>query len=184
MKKHLSAASSTLVAEIDQALERVDALREELDRPIDADTSLAARRRAHARLGAAFLEADGLLRIATGAAKSHSRREWAHWRHLISRLDTRRQLHLFEESDEPAALPIQTVRAIDTGLSGPAIGDFLHGGCSPAGKPATYGLDLDAVITETAPAVWDAATTARAADVIALPAVSRTVPRPVTADVA
>jgi hypothetical protein len=34
-------------------------------------------------------------------------------------------------------------------MSGPAIGEFQHGECSPADKAATYGVDLEAVLDPT-----------------------------------
>jgi hypothetical protein len=41
------------------------------------------------------------------------------------------------------------VRAIDTGMSGPAIGDLQHGECSPSGTPAAYGVDVEAILLGT-----------------------------------
>ncbi|HEY0949940.1 hypothetical protein, partial [Nocardioides sp.] len=83
-------------------------------------------------------------------ARLGSRREWAQWRHRLARLSTARQRHLLVERDDPGVLPLGTVRAIDTGMSGPAIGDLLHGESREPGAPARYGLDLEAVITGVA----------------------------------
>lgn len=43
-------------------------------------------------------------------------------------------------------LQLGTVRAIGTGMSGPAIDDLLHGESQEPGTPARYGLDLEAVL--------------------------------------
>jgi hypothetical protein len=137
---------TALVDEIAASLARVDGARDRLHRVRRSDPGLVERRQAHADLRAAFVEADALLREATRAAKAHSHREWSRWRHRLSILDTARQMHLFEESDDSGVVAIPSVRAIDTGMSGPAIGEFQHGACSPAGKRATYGLDLEAAL--------------------------------------
>jgi hypothetical protein len=143
------AVSARLSAQIEQALARVDAARRRLDRVICAEPALLVRRQAYADLRAAYLEADVLLREATRTAKGHSHREWSGWRHRLSRLDAARQRHLFQEADDFGVLRIASVRAIDTGMSGPAIGEFQHGECSPADKAATYGVDLEAVLDPT-----------------------------------
>lgn len=166
------AVPARLVAEIERALARVDVARARLDRTtlgrttLDRTTGAAAplpqRRRAHAELRAAYLDADALLREATRSAKAHSYREGSHWRHRLSTLDLARQRHLFEESDDPAALRLGTVRAVDTGMSGPAIGDHLHGRSKAPGAPETYGLDLEAILTTPAPDRVLAAPTATA----------------------
>jgi hypothetical protein len=140
------AVSARLSAEIEQALVRVDAARQRLDQVICAEPSLLVRRQAHADLRAAHLEADVLLREATRAAKGHSHQEWSRWRHRLSRLDAARQRHLFQEADDLGVLKIGSVRAIDAGMSGPAIGEFQHGECSADDKSVTYGVDLEAVL--------------------------------------
>ena len=141
------AVPAELATEIDRALAQVTARRAELERVILGRASVPERRRAHASLRAAFLEADTLLRAATRVAKGHSHRAGSQWRRRLSALDTARQQHLFEESDDRSMMPSGSVRAIDTGMSGPAIGDYLHGECSPAGTPAAYGLDIEAILT-------------------------------------
>lgn len=45
-----------------------------------------------------------------------------------------------------AAFGLGTVRALDTGLSGPFIGELRHGATVEPGAPASYGLDLEAVL--------------------------------------
>ena len=114
---------------------------------VSAGAPVLARRAAHAALTRAFDAADGALRRATAVAQQHSRHEWAIWRHRLTRLDTARQIHLLAERDDPGVLQLGTVRAIDTGMSGPAIGDLLHGESREPGTPARYGLDLEAVLT-------------------------------------
>lgn len=51
-------------------------------------------------------------------------------------------------SAEPglAAFGLCTVQALDTGLSGPFIGELRHGASVEPGTPASYGLDLEAVL--------------------------------------
>ncbi len=114
---------------------------------VPLDAPLLARRAAHAALTRAFDAADAALRAATAIAKEHSRREWAIWRHRLTRLDTARQRHLLAERDDPNVLQLGTVRAIDTGMSGPDYGDLLHGESQEPGAPAHYGLDLEALLT-------------------------------------
>lgn len=79
-------------------------------------------------------------------AKKCSRRDWAQWRKRLSDLDTRRQIHLIAEMDAPDILRTNSIRAIDTGMSGPDLGDLQHGESMPAGSPATYGLDVEALL--------------------------------------
>lgn len=138
-----------LAHEISDALARVDAARGRLDQAVADRSGLGVRRAAHADLSRTYDEADELLREATRAAKDHSYREWSRWRRVLSRLDNARQRHLLTEADQPGLRPSGSVRAIDTGMSGPAIGDHQHGECSPAGKPATYGVDVEAVLLGT-----------------------------------
>jgi len=135
-----------LVTAIAAALDRVDTARSRLDELRRTAPALDDLRRAHADLRRAFTDADRLLREATALARADSYREWSRWRHRLSVLDTARQQHLFEESDDSGVLLTGSVRAVDTGMSGPAIGEFQHGECSPPGKPATYGLDLEATL--------------------------------------
>jgi hypothetical protein len=136
-----------LTAQIELALAAVDTARAELDRATQSAAPLLTRRAAHADVRHAFDVADALLRQATGIAKQHSHREWSQWRSRLSCLDTTRQIHLFAEQDDSGVLPVGSVRAIDTGMSGPDIGDLQHGRSRPAGTPATYGLDLEALLT-------------------------------------
>jgi len=139
--------SELLVDQIDEALTAVDNARAELACVVAERASLRDRRDAHAKVRRAFDEADALLRQATAAARQHSYREWSLWRHRLSSLDTARQIHLLAEQDEPGLLPIGSVRAIDTGMSGPDIGDLQHGQSRAPGSLPTYGLDLEALLT-------------------------------------
>lgn len=134
--------ASSLVAEITEALTRVDAARSELDRVLASPAPLPDRRHAHAGLRTAFREADALLRAAVWSARAHSYGEGSRWRQRLSTLDAARQRHLFQEADDSGVLPLNSVRAVDTGMGGPAIGDLMHGKASPAGTPARYGLDV------------------------------------------
>ena len=79
-------------------------------------------------------------------AKQRSRHDWAHWRKRLSDLDTRRQIHLIVELDAEGILRTNSVRAIDTGMSGPDIGEMQHGDSMPPGSPATYGVDVEAIL--------------------------------------
>jgi hypothetical protein len=134
---------ATLVEELEEALGRVDRARAHLDAVRAGHPGLDDLRKAHADLRHAYVAADALLRDATRRARGRSYREWSWWRHRLSLLDAARQRHHFEESDDSGVLPIPSVRVVDTGMSGPAIGEFQHGECSPPGKGATYGLDLE-----------------------------------------
>jgi hypothetical protein len=110
---------------------------------------LLARREAHASLRHAFDDADALLRQATTLARQRSYGDWSEWRHRLSSLATARQIHLFAEQDDPGLLPIGTIRALDTGMSGPDIGDMQHGRSRAPGALPTYGLDIEALLTVT-----------------------------------
>lgn len=110
------------------------------------DVTLDQRRAAHRRLREAYLAADAVLRAATREAKGRSRYEWMQLRTRLSALDTARQQHLMAERDEVPVPPIGSVRAIDTGMSGPAIGFHLHGRSKDPGTPARYGLDVEAAL--------------------------------------
>lgn len=173
-RAHAPVVPAALVADIEVALARVDEARERLDRALRADADLLVRRRAHAEVRNAFTAADAPLREATRLARAHSHREWSRWRHRLSTLDVARQQHLFAEADDSAAVMIASVRVVDTGMSGPAIGEFQHGECSPPGKRATYGLDLEAALLaldDPDPAPASAA--GEPAEVVALPAPAR-----------
>ena len=136
-----------LIGQIDAALAAVDDAQAELTRVLAARASLPARREAHTRLRHAFDDADALLRQATNLARQRSYLDWSKWRHLLSSLDTARQIHLFAEQDDPGLLPIGSIRALDTGMSGPDIGDMQHGQSRAPGALPTYGLDIGALLT-------------------------------------
>jgi hypothetical protein len=136
-----------LVDQIEEALSAVDEARAEWDRVIADRAPLRERGAASAGIRHAFDAADALLRQATALAKQRSYWEWSLWRHRLSSLDAARQIHLFAEQDDPGMLPIGSVRAIDTGMSGPDIGDLQHGKSRAPGTPPAYGLDLEALVT-------------------------------------
>lgn len=147
MRRHQEPAPpAPLLGQVDAALRDLDDARAELARVVAAGAPLRDRRVAHARVRRAYDAADALLREATAAARQHSRREWSLWRHRLSSLDTARQIHLLAEQDEVGLLPLGGERAVDTGMSGPDIGDLQHGGSRDPGSPPTYGLDLEALL--------------------------------------
>ncbi|MGN6781137.1 MAG: hypothetical protein ACTHJH_06520 [Marmoricola sp.] len=136
--------------QIEDALARLEAARERLALTVDASppAPLLDRRAAYRAVRLAFDDADALLRAATGLARLHSSAEWSRWRSRLSALDARRQAHLFAEVDDVALLPVGAVRAVDTGMSGPDIGELQHGESCPPGTPATYGLDAEALLLQ------------------------------------
>lgn len=137
---------ATLLEQVDTSLMLLDRARAELARAVAAGAPLRDRRAAHAQVRRAYDEADAQLRRATATAKQHSRREWTLWRHRLSSLDTARQIHLLAEQDEGGLLPLGGERAVDTGMSGPDIGDLQHGRSRAPGSLPTYGLDLEALL--------------------------------------
>lgn len=136
-----------LVRRIDEALRAVDAAGAALAVVTAAGAPLVQQREAHRGLTHAFDDADALLREATALAKQRSYREWSRWRERLSSLDTARQVHLLAVQDQPGLRPSGSVRAIDTGMSGPDIGELQHGRSRPAGSRPTYGLDVEALLT-------------------------------------
>ena len=144
---------AVLVQQIDAALEAVDAARADLKAVLAAREPLAARRLARTRLDRAFAAADPLLRQAATQTRAaiHTRPgayvTWSQWRRRLSRLDTQWQMHQFAGLDDVACPPIGSIRTIDTGMSGPDIGDLQHGHSREPGTPATYGLDIESVLT-------------------------------------
>ncbi len=135
-----------LDAELAPWLAEIAAARAALQARSGDDVTLDERRAAHRRLRLAYLDADAVLRTATRAAKSRSRHEWMQLRTRLSALDTARQLQLMAERDETSVPVIGSVRAIDYGMSGPAIGDHLHGRSKDPGAPARYGVDVEAAL--------------------------------------
>jgi hypothetical protein len=135
-----------LDAELAPWLAEIAAARAALQARTGDDVTLDERRRAHRRLRLAYLDADAVLRTATRAAKTRSRHEWMLLRTRLSALDTARQLQLMAERDETSVPVIGSVRAVDYGMSGPAIGDHLHGRSKDPGTPARYGVDVEAAL--------------------------------------
>ena len=151
MMERRDPVSTDLIKRIEEALARVDAASAALAVVEGVESPLLDRRAAHTELRQAFDAADALLREATSLAKRHSFGEWTQWRSRLSQLDDARQAHLFAERDDMGVLRLGSVRAIDTGMSGPAIGELQHGETMPPGSPATYGIDLDARLTAGPP---------------------------------
>ncbi|HET7388730.1 MAG TPA: hypothetical protein VFJ19_18920 [Nocardioidaceae bacterium] len=146
-RRHGPVVPTLLVDQINAALAAVDAAQAELGDAVADKAPLLDRRTAHTRLRHAFDDADALLRQATGMAQQHSFRDWSRWRHRLSTLDAARQAHLFAEQDDMCVLSVGSVRAVDTGMSGPDIGDLQHGrSCAPGTAPG-YGLDVEALLT-------------------------------------
>ncbi len=144
---------AALVRDIDLALAALDTARTDLERVRAGAAALPERRAAHARVSAAFEAADRLLRDAAGIARPGPYPAWRTWRHRLSRLDAAKQAHLFAQSDDVACLRPGSVRAVDTGMSGPSIGELQHGASRPPGTAPGYGLDLErALAAGAAPA--------------------------------
>jgi hypothetical protein len=141
------AVPKALVGQIDAALVALDDAQAELTSVAASTATLPARREAHASLRHAFDDADALLRQATALAQQRSYGDWSRWRHRLSSLDTARQAHLFAEQDDLGLLPLGSIRALDTGMSGPDIGDMQHGQSRAPGVLPTYGLDIEALLT-------------------------------------
>lgn len=135
-----------LVQRIEVALDDVDTAWSALVATTASRAPLNSRRAANAELGRRFDAADACLREATIIARAHSRHDWAHWRKRLADLDTRRQIHLIAELDTGNILRTNSIRAIDTGMSGPDIGDLQHGDTKQPGSPATYGVDVEAIL--------------------------------------
>ncbi len=140
-----------LVAEIEQSLVALDRARARLETTNRPGAPLADRRAGRAEVGSAFALADRLLRRAAELSRPGPYSEWRIWRHRLSQLDLAEQRHLFAESDDVACLGMGSVRAVDTGMSGPSIGELQHGHSRAPGTPARYGLDMAAVLESPAP---------------------------------
>lgn len=153
-KLSVSPVPSSLVNQIETALARVDTVRAECDAATSAGMPLSTRRQLNTELTEAFEAADVLLRSATTAARQRGCVRpafvaWSQWRRRLSRLDDAFQIHLFTESDDLPVLDLGEICAIDTGMSGPSIGDMQHGQSRPAGAPGRYGLDMAALLGAT-----------------------------------
>lgn len=139
-----------LVARIREALADLDEARAHVRRSAGSSgVALAWRREADAALERAYQRADALLREATRRARLHSFFAWSQWRSQLSWLDQQRQAHLFEVADRPAMLRLGSLRAIDSGMTKPLIGEMPHGASKPAGAPARYGIDLEQLLRDT-----------------------------------
>ena len=149
MQRHRPAVSIPvdLVDEMERTLVALDAARAALQVATSTGAPLPVRRAAHAAVSAAFDAADRPLRQATTLARSGPYLAWRDWRRRLSTLDTAKQRHLFAEMDLVGGLGQGSIQAVDTGMSGPSIGDIQHGETRPPGSPATYGLDMAAVLT-------------------------------------
>jgi hypothetical protein len=142
-----------LAREADRATTAAAAACTALDAVLRDQAPLAVRRAARADVAAAFADADRLLRAAAELTRPGPYHEWRQWRHRLSQLDLAKHRYLFAQSDDLACLEMGTVRAVDTGMSGPSIGELQHGASRPAGAAADYGLDIAAVMAAPDPAV-------------------------------
>lgn len=131
---------------VEESLYAVDAAERVVAEAHRERARLDVRRAAHAKLRAAFDAADAALREATAVAKQHSHRSWTEWRKRLSDLDVRKQINLLTEQDLPGILPDNSIRVVDTGMSGPDIGDLQHGESVPPGSPAAYGVDFESIL--------------------------------------
>ena len=149
MQRHRPAVSIPvdLVDEMERTLVALDAARAALQVATSTGAPLPVRRAAHAAVTAAFDAADRPLRQATTLARSGPYLAWRDWRRRLSTLNAAKQRHLFAEMDVVGGLGQGSIQTVDTGMSGPSIGDIQHGETRPPGSPATYGLDMGAVLT-------------------------------------
>ena len=152
MQRHRPAVSIPvdLVDEMERSLVALDAARSALQVATGTGAPLAVRRAAHAAVTAAFDAADRPLRRATTLARSGPYLAWRDWRRRLSTLDAAKQRHLFAEMDVVGGLGQGSIQSVDTGMSGPSIGDLQHGETQAPDSPATYGLDMAAVLTPAA----------------------------------
>jgi len=142
--------SPMLLKRIERSLAEVDASRARLAQVVAEAAPYLERRAANAAVTAAFADADQLLREVTRVTRQCPYRVRRQWRHRLSQLDLAKQIHLFAQADAQV-LGLGSVRALDTGMLGPANGDLLHGESREPGAPAGYGLDLDAILAARAP---------------------------------
>lgn len=139
-----------LVARIREALADLDLARAHARQAAGSSgVALAWRREADAALERAYQRADALLREATRRARLRSFFAWSQWRSQLSWLDQQRQAHLFAVADRPAMLRLGSIRAIDSGMTRPLIGEMPHGASKPPGTPSRYGIDLEQVLRDT-----------------------------------
>lgn len=152
-----------LVQQIDEALGAVDAASGRLSSTRAAGASIGERQRAHRELRAAFAAADTLLRQAVAAARGEKFPVRSYWRERLSRLDAARQQQLFAEQDDFGVLSVGSIQMVDYGMTGPDLGDPLHGSAVPRGTPARIGVDMTAALSfmDSAPTLLPALPRAR-----------------------
>lgn len=155
-----TAVSPMLLKRIERSLAELDAGRARLAEMLAHEAPYLERRAVYTAVTTAFADADRLLREVTRVSKSGPYHVWRQWRHRLSQLDLAKQIHLLAENDAQV-LGLGSVRAVDSGMLGPANGDLLHGEAREPGTPARYGLDLDAVLASRTPG---SVTTAEAAE--------------------
>lgn len=146
-RRERSPVPTALEGQITEALEAVDRARAQFDAVRALQEPLAERQRARAELKMAFDSADQLLRRAVSLVRSEASGPWqgsfvtwSKWRNILSRLDAQRQAYMFAVTDDLGVLPVGSVRAVDYGMAGPAIGDIQHRHTRPPGTPARIGV--------------------------------------------
>lgn len=140
-----TAPSPMLLKRIERSLSELDAARARLAEVVADEAPYLERRTAYATVSAAFADADQLLREVTRSLRPGPYRVWRQWRHRLSQLDVAKQIHMLAENDAQV-LGLGSVRALDTGMLGPANGDLLHGESREPDATARYGLDLEAAL--------------------------------------
>lgn len=152
MRRKKSSVPVELVERVEHALATVAAARERCHEVERAGADLPVRRAASRDLRLAYDAAERLLREAARLAKVDGYHRWQPWRHRLSVLTTARANHLLAEHDEIGLLPWGSVRAVDTGMSGPDVGDLLHGRSRAPGSAAEYGVDVATALGWAPPA--------------------------------
>lgn len=142
-----TAVPETLVTQVETARAGLEAARAELAAVLDAGAPVPDRRAAYRRVTRAYEALEAPLRQAARATKGAPYgngwyRGWRRWRHELSTVSAARVRHLFAISNDEAVLAPGSVRALDTGMSGPSVGDMLHGASVAPGTPAGYGVDI------------------------------------------
>lgn len=134
-----------LVDQVRATLTALESAQDDLALTLAAHPDRSTRRRAYAQVSDAFAAADDALRQATTLAKAGSYLTWQAWRAELAELTRRKVTHYHAERDAMVR-GNGSVQALDTGMTGPANGDLLHGESSMPGAAPAYGLDLDAVL--------------------------------------
>lgn len=144
-----------LLRRVEDARAELRAAQAELASVLAGPATPETRRAAYRRVSRAFEALEAPLREAARATKGAPYgkgwyRPWSHWRHLLSATSAARVRHMFAMSNDATVLGLGSVRALDSGMLGPSVGDMLHGRSVLPGAPARYGLDMAAVTASAA----------------------------------